>query len=273
MHLADVNEANTAEAPLAHAGSAGDLAALYHDGYHRFLRVAEAITRDPEEARDAVQEGFSNALRELDRYAGRGSFEGWVWRCVVNAARMARRKSRFRPLAWDDVLARVTKHPRPRRRLRASRRALAGAMVAAAGLSVGGFALADAVEHGPLHGGRIDVDAATLPGGISSCELIGKPAGQVSARLASSGIGIEWRFTHWGTTVASTALTSPAVAAQAYAHAVAQAEAVTGGSSDAVSSVPDDSVVWDVVPDGQTKAFVFVEAPNDPNAPQIDCPG
>jgi RNA polymerase sigma factor (sigma-70 family) len=92
-----VNEANTAEVPLARAGSVGDLSALYHDDYQRFLRVAEAITRDPEEARDAVQEGFSNALRELDRYAGRGSFEGWVWRCVVNAARLARRKSRFRP--------------------------------------------------------------------------------------------------------------------------------------------------------------------------------
>lgn len=98
MHLAGVNEADTTEVPPAVAGSAGDLEALYHDGFHRFLRVAEAITRDPEDARDAVQEGFSNALRDLDRYTGRGSFEGWVWRCVVNAARMTRRKSRFRPL-------------------------------------------------------------------------------------------------------------------------------------------------------------------------------
>jgi len=169
--------------------------------------------------------------------------------------------------AWDDVLARATELPR--RRLRASRRALAGAIVAAAGLSVGGFALAGAVEHGPLHGARVDVDAATLPGGVSTCDLIGKPAGQVSARLASSGIGIEWRFTHWGTTAASTSLTSPAAAAQAYAHVAAQAEAVTGGSSDAVSSVPDDSIVWDVVPDGSAHAFVFVEAPNDPNAPTV----
>jgi DNA-directed RNA polymerase specialized sigma24 family protein len=44
-----------------------ELSALYHDGYHRFVRVAEAITRDTEEARDAVQEGFSNALRGLER--------------------------------------------------------------------------------------------------------------------------------------------------------------------------------------------------------------
>jgi hypothetical protein len=45
VHLLGVNEANTAEAPLARAGSVADLWALYHDDYHRFLRVAEAITR------------------------------------------------------------------------------------------------------------------------------------------------------------------------------------------------------------------------------------
>jgi RNA polymerase sigma-70 factor (ECF subfamily) len=73
-----------------------ELSALYHEGYHRFVRVAEAITRDPEEARDAVQDGFASALRRLDRYRGRGSFEGWVWRCVVNSARMGRRRSHRR---------------------------------------------------------------------------------------------------------------------------------------------------------------------------------
>jgi RNA polymerase sigma-70 factor (ECF subfamily) len=83
--------------------SAEELASLYRDSYHVFVRLAEAITHDPEEARDAVQEGFASALRELGRYEGRGSFEGWVWRCVVNAARMSRRKSvrRRLPLQWE----------------------------------------------------------------------------------------------------------------------------------------------------------------------------
>lgn len=99
-----MNEAYPAETarPVVEVGpraSVEELSALYHDGYHRFVRVAEAITRDPEEARDAVQEGFSRALRELDGFRGRGSFEGWVWRCVTNAARMSRRRSRFRLLA------------------------------------------------------------------------------------------------------------------------------------------------------------------------------
>ena len=85
-----------AESPAL--GSVEELSALYHDGYHRFVRFAESITRDPDEARDAVQEGFANALRGLDRFRGRGSFEGWVWRCVTNAARMARRRSRLSAL-------------------------------------------------------------------------------------------------------------------------------------------------------------------------------
>ena len=107
MHLACVNEAYRDE--VARTGGAGrpveavrpatveELSALYHDGYQRFVRVAEAITRHPDDARDAVQEGFANALRELPRYRGRGSFEGWVWRCVTNAARMSLRKARRRP--------------------------------------------------------------------------------------------------------------------------------------------------------------------------------
>lgn len=156
---------------------------------------------------------------------------------------------------WEDVLARAERHRR-RRSFLASRWALAAALVAAAGLTVGGLAIADA--FGPLHEARLVVDAGTIGGAggsISTCDLIGKRADQVAARLTSSGIAIEWRFMHWGTTIAPTAKGSPG--------------AVTGGTSDAVSSVPGDSVVWDVAPDGRTKAFVFVEAPRDPNAPTI----
>lgn len=76
------------------AASAESLSVLYHGGYHRFVRVAEAITGNVDDAQDAVQEAFANALREPERYEGRGSLEGWMWRCVINAARMSRRRSR-----------------------------------------------------------------------------------------------------------------------------------------------------------------------------------
>jgi hypothetical protein len=199
-------------------------------------------------------------------------------------------RTELRP-AWEDVLARAERRPlsraplRHRRAVLRSRWALVAALIAVAGLSIGGLALAGSFQFGALHKATIDVDATTVggPGGISTCGLIGKPAGQVGSALSSKGIGIEWRFTHWGTATATTigapTPTTPqekaAAAMQAGAHAVASAEAVTGGSSDSVSSVPNDSLVWDVIPDGQTKAFVFVQAPDDPNAPTVsttDCP-
>ena len=40
------------------------LAALYEDGYRRYLRVAEAIVGDVEIAHDAVQEALARAQRQ-----------------------------------------------------------------------------------------------------------------------------------------------------------------------------------------------------------------
>ena len=64
---------------------------LYENGYHRFLRVAEAIVGEPEAAHDAVQDAFVRAVRGRGSFRGEGPLEGWVWRTVVNAARTARR--------------------------------------------------------------------------------------------------------------------------------------------------------------------------------------
>lgn len=189
--------------------------------------------------------------------------------------------------AWRDVLARAgqegSARSRPRRRKLASRWAVAGALAAAVGLSVGGLAIADAVSSS-LHGATIGVEGSTIggPGGISSCTLIGKPADEVAATLTGRGIAIEWRSTHWGGAVSPATIGEPtpttpeekaAETARTGALVVASAEAVTGGSSDAVSAAPEGSVVWDAIPDGQRTAFVFVEAANDPNAPKIACPG
>ena len=67
------------------------LGELYERGYHRFLRVAEAIVGDPDSAHDAVQEAFVRAVRGRRAFRGDGPIEGWLWRTVVNAARSARR--------------------------------------------------------------------------------------------------------------------------------------------------------------------------------------
>jgi DNA-directed RNA polymerase specialized sigma24 family protein len=64
---------------------------LYRERFASFLRVARAVTGERETALEAVQEGFADALRNSVRFTGRGPLEGWVWRCVVNRARKARR--------------------------------------------------------------------------------------------------------------------------------------------------------------------------------------
>jgi RNA polymerase sigma-70 factor, ECF subfamily len=60
---------------------------LYRSELGQFARVARAITGDRESALEAVQEGFADALCHAEQWSGRGSLEGWVWRCVVNRAR------------------------------------------------------------------------------------------------------------------------------------------------------------------------------------------
>jgi RNA polymerase sigma-70 factor (ECF subfamily) len=76
---------------------------LYRTRFRRFVRVARAITGDRESALEAVQEGFADALRQAGQWADRGPLEGWVWRCVVNRARKARRRPVFEPPADEHA--------------------------------------------------------------------------------------------------------------------------------------------------------------------------
>jgi RNA polymerase sigma factor (sigma-70 family) len=85
-----VVEGVDAEDPLGGA-TVEELGELYRRGYHRYLRVAEAIVGDVELAHDVVQDAFARAIRSRSSFRGTGSIEGWLWRTVVNAARTARR--------------------------------------------------------------------------------------------------------------------------------------------------------------------------------------
>ena len=74
------------------AGVWSEIELLYRAQFRQFERVARAITGDRDSALEAVQEGFADALRRAGQWAGTGPLEGWVWRCVVNRARKARRR-------------------------------------------------------------------------------------------------------------------------------------------------------------------------------------
>lgn len=155
----------------------------------------------------------------------------------------------------------------------------------AAILTAGGLATARAAGVISLfeapHRATIELTPSRLvgtAGEIWNCSLVGKTADQAATMLAAGGIGIEWRFQDWGSVTGIGGDGSPAGDRQAVAaNARAAAIAAGGGDSTAVSSAPGDSIVWNALPDNEepNEAFVFVEAPNDPNAPQMSlaaCP-
>jgi RNA polymerase sigma factor (sigma-70 family) len=71
---------------------------IYRERFHRFVRVAQAITRSRETAVDAAQDAFASVLRNRHGYRGSGTVEAWVWSSVVNAARQAVRAPAGVPL-------------------------------------------------------------------------------------------------------------------------------------------------------------------------------
>ena len=82
--------------------SLSEIEAVYRRRGVDFFRLALARTGDPEQARDAVQEGFAHALRGRRSYRGTGSLEAWIARCVINAALDTSRGSVHAPLALRD---------------------------------------------------------------------------------------------------------------------------------------------------------------------------
>ncbi|MFL5920225.1 MAG: RNA polymerase sigma factor [Gaiellaceae bacterium] len=98
--------------------------ALYRARLGAFRRVARGIVGDDDAARDAVQEAFASAVRHRKTFRGDGSLEGWVWRMVVNAARMSRRAEPGRSGAPGVEEPAANGHAQPDPRVRAAVAAL-----------------------------------------------------------------------------------------------------------------------------------------------------
>lgn len=58
--------------------------------YDRFAGKMYAVclryTKDEDEAQDVLQDGFIKVFRNLEKFRGDGSFEGWIRRIFVNTA-------------------------------------------------------------------------------------------------------------------------------------------------------------------------------------------
>ncbi|HOU13556.1 MAG TPA: sigma-70 family RNA polymerase sigma factor [Anaerolineae bacterium] len=89
--------------------------ALY-DRYKDYVyRVAFFVSRNREEAEDAVQETFLDVLKALPNYDvnGPARFETWLYRVTLNRARMKMRRKSLPSEEWDDVEEQLERLPSP----------------------------------------------------------------------------------------------------------------------------------------------------------------
>ena len=59
---------------------------LYHKFSPKMYAVCLRYSGNPEDARDLLQEGFIKIFKNLSKYRGDGSFEGWIRRIFVNTS-------------------------------------------------------------------------------------------------------------------------------------------------------------------------------------------
>lgn len=78
----------------ARSGDAAAFGSLVMPHRDAILRLTHRILRNREDAEDAVQTAFLDALRHLDTFQGRSRFSSWLTRIALNAAFMRLRATR-----------------------------------------------------------------------------------------------------------------------------------------------------------------------------------
>jgi RNA polymerase sigma-70 factor (ECF subfamily) len=78
----------------AKRGKKAALEFLCESSAPKILRVLYRITKNREDAEDALQDSFLRALIHLKDFDGRSRFSTWLTRIAINSALMNRRKSR-----------------------------------------------------------------------------------------------------------------------------------------------------------------------------------
>jgi RNA polymerase sigma factor (sigma-70 family) len=75
---------------------------LYHLYAPKLFGVSLRYSRDATEAEDTLHEAFINIFSKIGQYSGKGSFEGWMRRIVVNIA-LEKYRNRYRIQTVEDV--------------------------------------------------------------------------------------------------------------------------------------------------------------------------
>lgn len=75
---------------------------IYEKFYGKMLGTCMRYSKDREEARDILQDGFMKVFANIKKYGGNGSFEGWIRKIMVNTAIDLIRKSKKRMIQYAD---------------------------------------------------------------------------------------------------------------------------------------------------------------------------
>jgi RNA polymerase sigma-70 factor, ECF subfamily len=109
VRLSSVTKEEESLLVRARAGDATAFASLVMPYREGILRRIQRILRNREDAEDAVQTAFLDALRHLDTFQGRSRFSSWLIRIATNAAFMRLRSSRRRTeTSLDEAFQRDT---------------------------------------------------------------------------------------------------------------------------------------------------------------------
>ena len=66
------------------AGNRKSQQQVYEMYYSKMLGVCMRYTKDLDQAKDLLQDGFIKVFSKVENYNQQGSFEGWIRRIVVN---------------------------------------------------------------------------------------------------------------------------------------------------------------------------------------------
>ena len=77
----------------AKRGSAQAFAQLCEGQTAKLFKAAVRVTRNRQDAEDAVQDSLMRAFAKIKHFQGRSSFSTWLTRIVINSALMIRRKN------------------------------------------------------------------------------------------------------------------------------------------------------------------------------------
>ncbi|TAL57765.1 MAG: RNA polymerase sigma factor [Bacteroidetes bacterium] len=84
---------------------------IYINNAPKMLGICRRYVKDIQLAEDLVQEAFMTAMDKVNTYSGKGSFEGWLRRIVINTALQYLRKNKNIVFTKPDVLEYQTQAP------------------------------------------------------------------------------------------------------------------------------------------------------------------